>query len=98
MTPSTFTGCRAPTRFRLGTVIRGATSHFDYVAGTAAKGIAQVGMESDIPVIFGVLTTDTIEQAIERAGTKAGNKGREAAAAAVEMANLYGQIPGSEAP
>ena len=82
----------------LGTVIRGATSHFDYVAGTAAKGIAQVGMESDIPVIFGVLTTDTIEQAIERAGTKAGNKGREAAAAAVEMANLYGQIPGSEAP
>ncbi len=80
----------------LGTVIRGATSHFDYVAGTAAKGIAQVGMESEIPVIFGVLTTDTIEQAIERAGTKAGNTGREAAAAAVEMANLYGQIP--EAP
>ncbi len=78
----------------LGAVIRGATSHFDYVAGTAAKGIAQVGLESKIPVIFGVLTTDTIEQAIERAGTKAGNKGSEAASAAVEMANLYGQIPG----
>ncbi len=78
----------------LGAVIRGATSHFDFVAGTAAKGIAQVGMASEIPVIFGVLTTDTIEQAIERAGTKAGNKGSEAASAAVEMANLYGQIPG----
>ncbi len=78
----------------LGAVIRGATSQFDYVAGTAAQGIAQVGMASEIPVIFGVLTTDTIEQAIERAGTKAGNKGSEAASAAVEMANLYGQIPG----
>ncbi len=82
----------------LGAVIRGATSHFDYVAGTAAKGIAQVGMASEVPVIFGVLTTDTIEQAIERAGAKAGNKGSEAASAAVEMANLYGQIPRSKGP
>ena len=76
----------------LGAVIRGATPHFDYVAGEAAKGIAHVAQESSVPVIFGVLTTDTIEQAIERAGTKSGNKGAEAAAAAVEMANLYGQI------
>lgn len=72
----------------LGTVIRGATSHFDYVCNEAAKGIANVSMETDIPVIFGVLTTNTIEQAIERAGTKAGNKGADAATAAIEMANL----------
>lgn len=78
----------------LGTVIRGSTAHFDYVAGEAAKGIAQVARESSVPVIFGVLTTDTIEQAIERAGTKAGNKGAEAAAAGVEMANLYRSLPG----
>lgn len=72
----------------LGAVIRGATAHFDYVAGEAAKGIAQVMLETGTPVIFGVLTTDTIEQAIERAGTKAGNKGFESAVAALEMANL----------
>jgi 6,7-dimethyl-8-ribityllumazine synthase len=74
----------------LGAVIRGATSHFDYVSAEVSKGIAQVSLESEIPVIFGVLTTDTIEQAIERAGTKAGNKGWDAAMAAVEMANLDG--------
>lgn len=72
----------------LGTVIRGATPHFDYVCSEAAKGVAAVGMNTGIPTIFGVLTTDTIEQAIERAGTKAGNKGWEAATAAIEMANL----------
>ncbi|KPB03188.1 6,7-dimethyl-8-ribityllumazine synthase [Sutcliffiella horikoshii] len=72
----------------LGTVIRGSTPHFDYVCNEAAKGVSQASMQSGIPVIFGVLTTETIEQAIERAGTKAGNKGWEAAAAAIEMANL----------
>jgi 6,7-dimethyl-8-ribityllumazine synthase len=72
----------------LGAVIRGATPHFDYVAGECAKGIAQAGLSGDVPVAFGVLTTDTIEQAIERAGTKAGNKGAEAAMSAIEMANL----------
>ncbi len=72
----------------LGTVIRGATSHYDYVCNEAAKGIAAGSMSTGVPVIFGVLTTDTIEQAVERAGTKAGNKGAEAAAAAIEMANL----------
>ncbi len=72
----------------LGAVIRGATPHFDFVANEAAKGIAQAGMESGVPIIFGVLTTDTIEQAIERAGSKAGNKGSECAAAAIEMVNL----------
>ncbi len=76
----------------LGCVIRGATPHFDYVAGEAAKGVGQVAMQTGVPVIFGVLTTDTIEQAIERAGTKAGNKGFEAALAAVEMAHLMGQL------
>lgn len=73
----------------LGAVIRGSTPHFDYVSAEVSKGVAQVGMESEIPVIFGVITTDTIEQAIERAGTKAGNKGWSAAVAAVEMANLF---------
>lgn len=73
----------------LGAVIRGATPHFDYVAGQAASGIAQVALETSIPAIFGLLTTETIEQAIERAGTKAGNKGADAAKAAVEMVNLY---------
>jgi 6,7-dimethyl-8-ribityllumazine synthase len=73
----------------LGAVIRGATPHFDYVAGEAAKGIAQAAATSSIPVSFGVLTTDTIEQALERAGTKAGNKGFDAALAAIELANLY---------
>jgi len=72
----------------LGAVIRGATSHFDYVSAEVSKGIAMVGLESQIPVIFGVVTTDTIEQAIERAGTKAGNKGYSAAISAIEMANL----------
>lgn len=76
----------------LGAVIRGATPHFDFVANEATKGVAQVGMETGVPVIFGVLTTDTIEQAIERAGSKAGNKGSECAAAAVEMVNLLGQF------
>ncbi|GAV23714.1 6,7-dimethyl-8-ribityllumazine synthase [Carboxydothermus pertinax] len=76
----------------LGAVIRGATPHFDYVAAEVTKGIAAVGLESGKPVIFGVLTTDTIEQAIERAGTKAGNKGWEAALAAIEMANLFKKI------
>ena len=72
----------------LGAVIRGSTPHFDYVAGEAAKGAATAMMQSGVPVIFGVLTTDTIEQAIERAGTKAGNKGFEAALAAIEMVSL----------
>jgi 6,7-dimethyl-8-ribityllumazine synthase len=72
----------------IGAVIRGSTPHFDYVAGEAAKGSAQAMMASGVPVIFGVLTTDTIEQAIERAGTKAGNKGFEAALSAIEMVNL----------
>jgi len=72
----------------LGAVIRGATPHFDYVSAEVSKGVASVSLESQIPVIFGILTTDTIEQAIERAGTKAGNKGWDAAISAVEMANL----------
>ena len=72
----------------LGAVIRGSTPHFDYVAGEAAKGLGQAMMGSGVPVIFGVLTTDTIEQAIERAGTKAGNKGFDAAVSAIEMVNL----------
>lgn len=72
----------------LGAVIRGATSHYDLVANESAKGIAQAGMETGVPVIFGVITTETIEQAIERAGSKAGNKGAEAAAVAIEMVNL----------
>lgn len=76
----------------LGTLIRGSTSHFDYIAAEASKGIAQVAMKNDIPVLFGVLTTDTIEQAIERAGTKAGNKGFHAAEAAIEMANLFKKL------
>ena len=76
----------------LGAVIRGSTPHFDYVAAESAKGIAALSCQSKVPVIFGVLTTDTIEQAVERAGTKAGNKGADAALAAVEMANLYDQL------
>lgn len=72
----------------LGAVIRGSTPHFDYVAGECAKGIAKVALDSGVPTIFGVLTTETIEQAIERAGTKAGNKGADAAVTAIEMANL----------
>lgn len=73
----------------LGAVIRGSTPHFDYVAAEVSKGVASVSMQYSIPVIFGVLTTDTIEQAVERAGTKAGNKGNDAAMAALEMINLY---------
>jgi 6,7-dimethyl-8-ribityllumazine synthase len=76
----------------LGAVIRGATPHFDYIAAEVAKGVAQVALESTIAVSFGVLTTDTLEQAIERAGSKAGNKGSEAAVAAIEMANVFKQI------
>lgn len=72
----------------LGAVIRGATPHFDYVSAEVAKGIASVGLETEVPVIFGIITTDTIEQAIERAGTKAGNKGWNAAISALEMASL----------
>ncbi len=78
----------------LGCVIRGATPHFDYVAGESAKGIAAAAVAGQVPVTFGVLTTDTIEQAIERAGTKAGNKGWEAAMSAIEMANLYRRMRG----
>src|ERR687893_3140702 len=76
----------------LGAVIRGATAHFDYVSNGAASGISSVGLEANLPVIFGVITTDTIEQAVERAGTKLGNKGFEAAVAAIEMANLMPRI------
>ncbi|OOE13046.1 6,7-dimethyl-8-ribityllumazine synthase [Fictibacillus arsenicus] len=76
----------------LGAVIRGSTPHFDYVCNEAAKGVAQASMTSGVPVIFGVLTVDSIEQAIERAGTKAGNKGWEAAVSAIEMANLTRQF------
>ncbi len=76
----------------LGTVIRGGTAHFEYVAGEASSGLGQVAMQADIPVAFGVLTTENIEQAIERAGTKAGNKGAEAALVALEMINLLDQI------
>jgi 6,7-dimethyl-8-ribityllumazine synthase len=72
----------------LGAVIRGATPHFEYVSAEVSKGIAKVSMESEVPVIFGILTTDTIEQAVERAGSKAGNKGWNAAMSAIEMANL----------
>jgi 6,7-dimethyl-8-ribityllumazine synthase len=80
----------------LGAVIRGATPHFDYVAGEAARGIAGAAATSDIPVSFGVLTTDTIEQALERAGTKAGNKGFDAAMAAIELANLFKALAGGK--
>ena len=76
----------------LGCVIRGGTPHFDYVAGEAAKGIGQVMLQTGVPVLFGVLTTETIEQAIERAGTKAGNKGADAAMAALEMVSLMEQL------
>ncbi len=76
----------------LGAVIRGATPHFEYVSAEVSKGVASVSMESGLPVIFGVLTTDTIEQAIERAGTKSGNKGWDAALSAIEMANVMKQM------
>jgi 6,7-dimethyl-8-ribityllumazine synthase len=77
----------------LGAVIRGGTPHWEYVAGEAAKGIAKVSLDTGVPVVFGVLTTDTIDQAIERAGTKAGNKGWSAAMSALEMANLLRALP-----
>ena len=76
----------------LGAIIRGATPHFDYVAAEAAKGVAQAAMASEIPVIFGILTTDSIEQAVERAGTKAGNKGWDAMMSAMEMADLFEKL------
>ncbi len=76
----------------LGAVIRGGTPHFEYIASEVSKGVAQVALTSSVPVVFGVLTTDTIEQAVERAGTKAGNKGADAAAAAIEMVDLLGEL------
>lgn len=76
----------------LGTVIRGSTSHYDYVCNEVAKGVAAIGLKTGVPTIFGVVTTENIEQAIERAGTKAGNKGWDAATAAIEMANLTNQL------
>jgi 6,7-dimethyl-8-ribityllumazine synthase len=76
----------------LGAVIRGSTPHFDYISAEVSKGIAHVSMEAKVPVIFGVLTTDTIEQAVERAGTKAGNKGFDAAMSLLEMMDLYSQV------
>lgn len=76
----------------LGAVIRGATSHYDYVCSQVSKGVAQIALDSKIPVLFGILTTDTIEQAIERAGAKGGNKGYDAALSAIEMANLIKEL------
>ena len=76
----------------LGAVIRGSTTHYDYVCSEVSKGVAQVGLQTGVPTIFGVVTTETIEQAIERAGTKAGNKGSDAAMAAMEMASLLGKL------
>lgn len=76
----------------LGAVIRGSTSHYDYVCNEVSKGVAQVGLSTGVPTIFGVVTTDNIEQAIERAGTKAGNKGYDAATTAIEMVNLFDEI------
>lgn len=82
----------------LGAVIRGATPHFDYVAGECAKGIAAVSQDTGVPAIFGVLTTNTIEEAVERAGTKAGNKGADAAVTAIEMVNLLREISDRKVP
>ena len=80
----------------LGTIIRGDTPHFEFIASEVSKGVAAVAMDKDIPVIFGILTTDTIEQAIERAGTKSGNKGWDAALSALEMVNLFKKAPKNE--
>lgn len=80
----------------LGCLIRGSTPHFDYIAGQCTSGIGQAALQSGVPVTFGVITVESIEQAIERAGTKAGNKGAEAAGAAIEMANLLKSLPGGE--
>ncbi len=82
----------------LGAVIRGATGHYDVVAGQCAAGVARASLDADLPVVFGVLTTDTIEQAVERSGTKAGNKGFEAALTAIEMANLSASLPAVPSP
>ncbi|MGI8544742.1 MAG: 6,7-dimethyl-8-ribityllumazine synthase [Aridibacter sp.] len=82
----------------IGVVIRGETPHFDYVAGGAAKGVAQVSMETGVPVLFGIITADTLEQALNRAGIKSGNKGVEAAMAAVEIVNLYKEISSGKKP
>jgi 6,7-dimethyl-8-ribityllumazine synthase len=79
----------------LGAVIRGATPHFDYVAGQVSSGVAAIALETGVPCLFGILTTETIEQAVERAGTKMGNKGWEAALSAIEMANVLGQLQGN---
>ena len=76
----------------LGAIIRGETPHFDLIAAEAAKGVASVAMDSDVPCIFGVITTDNLEQALDRAGTKSGNKGREAAMSAIEMCNIYSEL------
>jgi len=76
----------------LGAVIRGDTPHFNYITNEVAKGVAHVGLTENVPCIFGVITADTLEQAVERAGTKSGNKGRDAALSAIEMANLYGKV------
>ena len=76
----------------LGTIIRGATPHFEFVASEAAKGVAKISLDTSVPCIFGIITADNIEQAIERAGTKDGNKGRDAALSAIEMANLYAKV------
>jgi 6,7-dimethyl-8-ribityllumazine synthase len=80
----------------IGVVIRGETAHFDYVAGEAAKGVSAVSLQTGVPVMFGVVTTDTVEQAINRSGLKAGNKGYEAAMAAVEVANLYREMSATD--
>ena len=80
----------------LGAVIRGATPHFEYIAAEVSKGVAMIGLEGDVPVAFGVLTTDNLEQAIERAGTKSGNKGWDAALSAIEMSNLYREMRGKK--
>ena len=84
--------CSFDVLIALGAIIRGATDHYQYVAAEATKGLAQTSLKQDIPIAFGVLTTDTIEQAVERAGTKAGNKGFDAALSAIEMANLVKQL------
>jgi len=76
----------------LGAIIRGETPHFDFIASEAAKGVAQVAMDGEVPCVFGIITADNLEQALDRAGTKSGNKGREAAKTAIEMSNLYAQI------
>jgi 6,7-dimethyl-8-ribityllumazine synthase len=80
----------------VGTIIRGQTPHFEYIAGEVTKGIAQAGMETGVPIVYGIVTADTLEQAIDRAGVKAGNKGFEAAMSAVELVNLYKEVAGSQ--